>query len=223
VAGLVVHEALEHVPLVSFLEAGSLAGWAERGDVRGTLEAALSHHGLGKRHRPSLERLVFAAMTAPLPLDPPLAGVARASRLRREVEIMFPIPERDAVVRRGWVQTIVDVVLEHGGLTYFLDWKTDSLPDYTEDTLRERMADAYDLQARLYSLALARALGIRDEATHRSRFGGYAYVFVRGLDVEGATAVHVHRPSFETLVQWDGIVRTEAPTAWAQALGEAAS
>ena len=43
------------------------------------------------------------------------------------------------------------------------------------------MTANYELQRRLYALALVKMLGIADEADYEARFGGTVYVFLRGL------------------------------------------
>ncbi|HEX6024890.1 MAG TPA: hypothetical protein VFZ00_23065, partial [Solirubrobacter sp.] len=47
----------------------------------------------------------------------------------------------------------------------------------------------------IYSLALARMLGIADRADHEARFGGLVYLFLRGA------ASHVERPGHDDLVR----------------------
>jgi hypothetical protein len=57
------------------------------------------------------------------------------------------------------------------------------------------------LQVQLYALALSRILDVQDEASHQARFGGVAYVFLRGLGGKHS-ALWVERPSWATLLKW---------------------
>jgi hypothetical protein len=53
----------------------------------------------------------------------------------------------------------------------------------------------YELQSRLYALALIKMLGAEAE----QRFGGVAYLFLRGRSADGGPAIHFERPALATL------------------------
>jgi exodeoxyribonuclease V beta subunit len=61
------------------------------------------------------------------------------------------------------------------------------------------MAANYDLQRRLYAIALVKMLGIADEADYEARFGGTVYVFLRALP----QGLEVGRPSWSDLLSWE--------------------
>ena len=103
---------------------------------------------------------------------------------------------------RGMLQGFMDMVFEHNGRYYIIDWKSNHLgyrrEEYGPAGLRESMArHAYILQYHLYTLALDRLLRLRlpgyDYDTH---CGGAIYVFLRGVsaasDVYG---IYRHKPS----------------------------
>lgn len=95
------------------------------------------------------------------------------------------LPEREW---RGMLMGFADLVFEHGGRFWVLDYKSNHLgstdADYTLDALESAMAaHRYDVQAALYLLALHRLLRARlgaayDPAQH---LGGAVYFFLRGL------------------------------------------
>ena len=93
-----------------------------------------------------------------------------------------PLPGRDGVFNGS-----VDLLVRpegKGGLVYVLDWKTNSLPDYSAARIEAAMDEAdYPLQFKLYTLAVNRWLG--DGAV-----AGVAYLFVRGGEVAGAAGVY---------------------------------
>ncbi|HEX4405696.1 MAG TPA: hypothetical protein VH560_12750, partial [Polyangia bacterium] len=99
----------------------------------------------------------------------------------------------------GFVKGYVDFIFEHEGRTYFGDWKSDLLPDFSADAVRAHVAANYELQRRLYALALVKMLGITDAADYEARFGGTVYVFLRALP-EG---LEIGRPTFDDIVQWE--------------------
>ncbi|MCB9599682.1 MAG: UvrD-helicase domain-containing protein, partial [Sandaracinus sp.] len=85
-------------------------------------------------------------------------------------------------IRRGVLRGVIDLVLTHEGRTFFLDWKSDRLPDFAAVPLQAHVDQHYALQARLYTLGILRLLGVRDEAAYERSFGGLLYAFLRGMN-----------------------------------------
>jgi exodeoxyribonuclease V beta subunit len=172
-----------------------------------------------------------------------LDSVARARRL---VELEFALPvgrlTADALnalladcgyaaprlgfgALSGYLKGFIDLVFEHDGRWYLLDWKSNHLgwtpQDYGGEAIGEAMREhGYHLQYLLYAVALDRYLRRRlagyDYATH---FGGVLYLFVRGVrpdwrQADGQPAgVYFHRPAPATIRRLDALLgRTmEAP------------
>lgn len=91
---------------------------------------------------------------------------------------------------RGMVRGFMDLVFEHNGKYYLVDWKSNHLgyrvEDYRREAIKKEMErNLYPIQYLLYTLALNRYLSMRvknyDYATH---FGGVIYVFLRGVSFE---------------------------------------
>jgi exodeoxyribonuclease V beta subunit len=91
---------------------------------------------------------------------------------------------------RGMVRGFMDMVFEHGGRYYLVDWKSNHLGYRQEAYSREALKFAmerrlYPLQYLLYTVALNRYLSLRvrgyDYSTH---FGGVLYFFIRGVSLE---------------------------------------
>ncbi len=95
-------------------------------------------------------------------------------------------PELSARWINGMLKGFIDLVFEHDGRYYVVDWKSNWLgPDdaaYSDTAMREAMLHArYDLQYVLYLLALHRQLGARLPGYDYDRhIGGAIYVFLRG-------------------------------------------
>ncbi len=116
----------------------------------------------------------------------------------------------------GFLRGFVDLVFEHGGRWYIVDWKSNHLGDvaarYGAAALGEEMrAHAYPLQASLYTLAVHRWLrrSLRGYDYERS-FGGVFYVFLRGAGLQPpqppdavACGVHASRPSARSIERLD--------------------
>jgi exodeoxyribonuclease V beta subunit len=89
---------------------------------------------------------------------------------------------------------VMDLVFEHGGRYHLVDYKTNLLPAYDADALREAIAaHDYDLQYLLYVLALHRWLRqVLHGYDYDEHVGEAHYLFLRGLREGGG--VHCDRP-----------------------------
>ena len=117
----------------------------------------------------------------------------------------------------GYLKGFIDLVFEHGGRYYVLDWKSNHLghapSDYGPAELQAAMtAHSYPLQYLLYSLAVDRYLRHRvPDYRHDTHFGGVLYLFVRGvrpdwINADGTPAGVFHdRPSAATLARLDAL------------------
>jgi exodeoxyribonuclease V beta subunit len=96
-----------------------------------------------------------------------------------------PLPEREW---RGMLMGFADLVFEHGGRWWVLDYKSNALgsrdADYDAGALQAAMAEhRYDVQAALYLLALHRLLRLRLGPAYEParQLGGAVYFFIRGI------------------------------------------
>ncbi|MFZ4552039.1 MAG: exodeoxyribonuclease V subunit beta [Aquabacterium sp.] len=96
------------------------------------------------------------------------------------------LPEREL---HGMLMGFADLVFEHEGRYWVLDYKSNHLGDsgaaYTHAAMEEAMAvHRYDVQAAIYLLALHRLLRVRlgDAYEPTQHLGGAVYVFLRGID-----------------------------------------
>ena len=229
-AGEAIHLAFENI---DFTEP---AGWpAAIADALHLLRAMGEPEAAGDaapRAR-MLARLLEGTLGTPLPL-----GTAQPLRLcelpraRRLVELEFHLPSHrfDALslntlleahgyamprlsfaTLRGFLKGFIDLVFEHEGRFFILDWKSNHLGDtpahYGQAAMAAAMSEqGYHLQYLLYLVALDRYLRLRlpdyDPGRH---LGGAVYLFVRGVrpdwrDAAGKpTGVFFHRPSAATL------------------------
>jgi exodeoxyribonuclease V beta subunit len=100
----------------------------------------------------------------------------------------LPRPNLQASELHGMLMGFADLVFEHNGRYWVLDYKSNHLGpsdnDYTAAALERAMADhRYDVQSAIYLLALHRLLkrrmgAVYDPAQH---LGGSVYLFVRGM------------------------------------------
>jgi exodeoxyribonuclease V beta subunit len=241
-AGEAIHLAFENIDFTD------PAGWPAAIDQALHLLRAMGEPeatgDAGLRAR-MLARLLEGTLSTPLPL-----GTAQALRLcelpraRRLVELEFhlpshrfdalslnalleshgyPMPRLSFATLRGFLKGFIDLVFEHEGRFFILDWKSNHLghtsAHYGQAAMAAAMSDqGYHLQYLLYLVALDRYLRLRlpdyDPARH---LGGAVYLFVRGVrpdwhDAAGRpTGVFFHRPSAATLAALSALFdQTEA-------------
>ena len=130
----------------------------------------------------------------------------------------YPMPRLTFEALQGYLRGFIDLVFEHGGRYYLLDWKSNHLGYAREDYGTQQVAAAmqehgYHLQYLLYSVALHRYLGQRIAGYGYDRhFGGVLYLFVRGVrpgwrDAKGEPlGTWFHRPSAATLASLDALL-----------------
>jgi exodeoxyribonuclease V beta subunit len=204
--GNVLHESLETVDFALWRD---WPGDAPPPGEAAALERALRNGGYGSANDlaegvPLLASLVGHTLNVVLPEGVRLADVAPARR-RPEMEFHFSLAparvgevlarlhahglvgERQGFGTRerleGLMTGFIDLVYEHDGRYYLLDYKSNQLPDYGDDALADAIAHSeYDLQYLLYTVALHRWLGFRLPGYDYDRhFGGVRYLFCRGL------------------------------------------
>jgi exodeoxyribonuclease V beta subunit len=130
------------------------------------------------------------------------------------IEHGYPDVALEPGVLRGFVKGFIDMIVEHDGRFWIVDWKSnhlgDTAADYAAAPLEAAMAShAYHLQALLYTVALHRYLKTRvRDYSYDTHIGGYLYLFVRGVrphwrDADGPAGVHMRRPAFELVALLD--------------------
>lgn len=99
----------------------------------------------------------------------------------------------------GMLNGLIDLVFEHEGKYYILDWKTNFLGNHTDDYIRPNLLEAmrfnnYLLQYTIYTYALNKYLESRiPEYNYDTHFGGVIYLFVRGMRQNETTGIFTNR------------------------------
>ncbi|MES1925540.1 exodeoxyribonuclease V subunit beta [Salinisphaera sp. T31B1] len=116
----------------------------------------------------------------------------------------------------GLMQGFIDLVVEHDGAYYVLDYKTNRLGDtpgaYRHEALERAIGRAhYDLQYLIYTVALHRHLrqalgGAYDPARH---LGGVQYLFVRAMDGQTSAGVFTDTPDTALVEALDALFDAE--------------
>jgi exodeoxyribonuclease V beta subunit len=220
--GTLLHDLLEWLSQNNWPVANDNApDWAKQAWAN-LLERKVSWLQLDDTPRAQLEPWLQAVVQTPLPLHALSAAPLTLSDLSTEhmwPEMEFNLgvshvsataldqliqrhvfegtqrPALQARVMQGMLTGSMDLVLQHDGRYWVVDYKSNKLPSYDSATLQDAVLHKrYEVQYVLYTLALHRLLKVRlpgyDYAQH---MGGAVYLFLRGIQAEGA-GVHLQRP-----------------------------
>jgi exodeoxyribonuclease V beta subunit len=115
----------------------------------------------------------------------------------------------------GMMNGLIDLFVEHDGIYYILDWKSnylgDTLEDYASDKLTGAMNESnYHLQYLIYCVAVRKYLTSRKtDFDYEKHFGGVFYLFLRGVRAETDSGIYHFCPSIEQLDKMEKIMRIE--------------
>ena len=213
-AGTLLHTLFEQIDFVAIHQA------ALQGETNLCFEQQISQwlqqSGFETHWAPVLRQQVEAVLATELDaaaLPGLRLGAVPAERRQVELEFLLPMAELDALrlseviarhdplsrqagplafpTVRGMLKGFIDLVFEHQGRWYVLDYKSnhlgDQAADYQPAALSAAMlAHRYDLQYQLYSLALHRLLRQRlPDYEPERHLGGVFYLFLRGMPQAG--------------------------------------
>jgi exodeoxyribonuclease V beta subunit len=207
-AGIFFHDVMEHHDFAAQNPA----------DLSELVAKKLKHYGFDPTWRDVVNRLLTDTLSIALHPDLPqlkLASVAMSQRVN-EMEFYFPLnpisseglakvfgqcclsenlidfslhlEKLDFAPARGFLKGYIDLVFQHQGRFYLVDWKSNFLGSdykhYHKDSLIQVMqADLYTLQYHLYTMALHQYLRLRKpDYSYEKDFGGIFYIFLRGVD-----------------------------------------
>jgi exodeoxyribonuclease V beta subunit len=120
----------------------------------------------------------------------------------------------------GYLRGYIDLVVEHAGRFFLVDWKSNFLGAAVNAYRRDRLAVAmashhYVLQYHLYVAMLDRYLrGRRPQYDYDRHFGGVLYVFLRGIvpGGDGETGVFFDRPPARRIAALSQLIHDPAET-----------
>ena len=226
VPGNFLHEQLEWMGQEGF-------GIVDEGNFESRLAHRCERAGWGNRQDDAIDWLKVVAST-PLPqLGVPLA---KLENVLPEMEFWFPsehlrsgeldrlcrahllgdavrpmLPERQL---HGMLKGFADLVFEHDGRYWVLDYKSNALGPgdaaYTRAAMAGGMAaHRYDIQGAIYMLALHRLLKSRlgDGYDPAKQLGGAIFLFLRGIANEKTRGCYLIEPDIALLNGLDALLR----------------
>ncbi len=186
--------------------------------------------------RPVLQQWMVDVLAAELQPGLALRDI-QPSRCLAEMEFLLPVAELDAnrlnrllqqhdglsamaaplsfATLQGMLKGFMDLVFEHQGRFYVLDYKSNHLgnsaADYGPEALQQAMVQhRYDLQYQLYTLALHRYLATRlPDYDYERHLGGVFYLFLRGMQPDSQQGIFFTRPASELISALDGLFAGE--------------
>lgn len=177
--GNLLHEILAEIPF------GVLANKTPTPALSGFLKGSLLHG-----YDEQVAELFHNVVNTPI-----LPGVTLATvneqRAFKEMEFLYPwegvIPgyfEQSLIP--GFLKGFIDLIFEHNGKVYVLDYKSNWLESYDQPALKQAMdTHHYQLQAAIYKEATTRYL----KQFGSLEFGGCLYCFMRGMNLDPGAGV----------------------------------
>lgn len=196
-AGKFLHAIIENLDFQTIQQIPDLATFATDPSIHHIFTTQLNQYGLNPQHLPYAKQIIFHTLTTPITTpDTNIPNIATCTPTIVELEFIFPIPETTHPqlthalqtlptdgfeVRRGYIKGFIDLVFHHDNRIYFADWKSDILDSYAPQALQNHVQKQYAIQAQLYTLAMVKMLGITTPEDYQNRFGGFFYLFLRGI------------------------------------------
>lgn len=216
--GTFLHNLLEDAATIGFAKV------AEQPDVRSALVEKRCRHGQWKARCEQLDQWLGAYLKQPFPLPGNKSSGGRGQvaladlhRYKAEPEFwlsvsgvsaeridalvaasvmpQYPRPGLQGNYLNGMLKGFMDLVFEHDGQYFIVDYKSNYLgaddSAYTVAAMRDNiLSSRYDMQYVLYTLALHKLLKNRlgDKYDYEQHIGGVVYLFLRGYSAPGAGA-----------------------------------
>jgi exodeoxyribonuclease V beta subunit len=106
---------------------------------------------------------------------------------------------------KGYMKGYIDMVFQHNGLFYVIDWKSNylgrSFDCYNPENLSLIMTSKqYVLQYHLYTIALHKYLTrYHNNYSYDKCFGGVFYIFLRGVNTCATSGIYYNKPDFSII------------------------
>lgn len=231
--GTFLHGVLESMAEAGFANATSDSTWQRR------IERRCEYRGWAE-HAPALIEWTSTMLASPLAATGQSGPILQElSHYWAEPDFWFAThqaqtPAIDRLIQRyiapgrqrptlgyhrlnGLMKGFIDLLAEHDGRYYVIDWKSNWLgaddSAYQPEAMIQAMLDKrYDVQLAIYLLALHRHL--RDtlpDYDYQRDIGGGMLVFLRGIGAE-SRGVHLEKPPIEFITALDALMAGEVPT-----------
>ena len=227
--GNLLHDLLENLDFSSIRKSISQEEWVSNHSVYQFIESFNENYGFPNTMFSPLAEIIWKTFRTKIKLgesqDSPVLELASIERDLREVDFYYPIPEEKREsnelffsnstiegwkVEKGFLRGSIDLIFEHNGKIYLLDWKSNILKDYNPEALEKVVLEHYELQFQIYTLATSYWFKINCEEKYQERFGGVIYLFMRGINNNSNrfstklnSGVFFKRPSWKEFLDYE--------------------
>ncbi|CCB85041.1 putative uncharacterized protein [Parachlamydia acanthamoebae UV-7] len=186
ITGLLLHEILEKFP---FEKANDMQNPSE---MRSWITPYVQNTEFQDWDQ-VLAEMLFNTLKTPLPFKDATFALqdVQETKIFKEVEFLYPCEKGllDLHIPEGFLKGVIDLMFEHAGKFYMIDWKSNwlgpNLQAYSTTSLQQSMHQHhYHLQSAIYVESLKRYLKLFNQFDFKANFGGIYYLFLRGLDIE---------------------------------------
>lgn len=161
--GILIHKIFE------ILFGTKKRSWNDKEEIERIVASQMVHTPLQPWQK-VVEKMIDEVVVMPLQMGKEVFSLSQIEQFHVETPFIFSFPP-------DFIKGVIDLIFEWKGKIYFLDWKTNWLPDYSMASLNEAMnMHDYLLQASIYQEAIQRKLSAHPHLL----LGGIFYVFIRG-------------------------------------------
>ena len=211
--GNVIHDLLEHIPFAYLAQTNDISEQREKScfrygvktDVPEKIDLLLNHTVntsivLGDDYF-SLRQLTREHCLKEMPfyLSMKKLDVSQINTVLSDCPTYQTLTKK---TMRGFLTGFIDLICQHNGKFYLIDYKSNTLENYDTEALVYAMrGHNYGLQYWIYSVVLHQYLKDRVAGYHyETHFGGVLYLFVRGMNkaVDDSGVYHA-KPAFSEI------------------------
>ena len=213
--GNVIHDLLEHIPFKLLADDTDISVQRDKSCLRyGVKTASPEQIDLLLNHTVSTHLSVSSdsfnlkkippqhcLKEMPFYLSMKKLDVREINRILKDSPSYQSLSEK---TMRGFLTGFIDLICQHNGMYYLIDYKSNSLESYDHNSLTAAMKHHnYGLQYWIYSLVLHQYLKNKiADYNYQQHFGGVMYLFVRGMDKKQKnSAVYQTKPDFLKIKQ----------------------
>ena len=211
--GNVIHDLLEHIPFNFLAENNDISQQRDKSCLRYGVKTTLPEqidllldHTVNTQlsisnNSFSLKQLEQASCLKEMPfyLSMKALDVRQINRILKDCPSFQPLSEKSM---RGFLTGFIDLICQHNGVFYLIDYKSNRLENYDNKSLTLAMKQHnYGLQYWIYSVVLHQYLKNRiPDYNYEQHFGGVMYLFVRGMNKKMSnSAVYQTKPELSQL------------------------
>lgn len=201
--GNMLHEIMEHISFTDVYRSPDPRQLPDK--IMDVIRNRMRAYNITEFYLMEVQAILWNTLRAELPGPDDGFCLGEITEHRAEMEFHFSFNRNGDLFPRGrtegYIIGYIDLLFRRNERYYLLDWKSDTLPDYSEMAIQKCMQERhYDIQQALYCIAVHRWLGsIIPGYNPEIHFGGTIYAFMRGIRPGTDKGFSVMHPSRQML------------------------